>query len=407
MRPHRAMTRKVPMFMILLLITVLLGPTETTVADPIRLVPFNNHHVVEISSDQPYVAGFHILSDDLRTYKMIDGATVTVAFPSTNASSFPTGSWLGTGLFLQAQDHNYLFIDYGFYMIVVLDSSGSLFVDVGLQQTMEASLPVQQQDSRLVFAYTWQLFGIGPATQVTLLAQWTPEDWLNYSIKIEDAVLFLMSIKVSELKDCENIMPQFYTGNVLGPPFPYVRISNFFQFGITGSEIIANNQWSVLLEHAMYLKQDRWVLPEKAWSIQGDISYLDHDATWGGEPYTGVDVQRVAGSDQDGDTLVFSYESRTLKPGTVLWDHSQANSSKSSIQSLDSFQTLLAQLTIESILLMMFALLFALHTRNHRYVICRGEFQRNFTWSKERSGLTISSHRPASAAHDVSISAPS
>ncbi len=81
-----------------------------------------------------------------------------------------------------------------------------------------------------------------------------------------------------------------------------------------------------------------------------------------------LDVQRVAGSDQDGDTLIFSYESRTLKPGTVLWDHSQANSSKSSIQNLDSFQTFLAQLTIESILLMMFALLFALHTRNHQYV---------------------------------------
>jgi hypothetical protein len=365
---HRAMIQKVPMFMVLFLVTASFGFAGTRATDPIRLVPVNNHHVVEISSDQPYVAGFHILSDDFRTYRMIDGATATVAFPSTNATSFPTGSWLGAGLFLQAQDHKYLFIDYGFYMIVALDFSGNLFVDVGLQQTMEASLPIQQQDSRLVYTYTWQLLGIESATQVTLFARWTPEGLLNYSIKTEAIELFLMSIKVSELSDCENIMPQFYTGNVIGQQFPYGRIVDFFQFGVTGSEIIANNQWSVLLKNARYLKQDRWVLPEKAWSIQGDISYLDHDATWGGEPYTGVDVQRLAGSNQDGATLIFSYETRTLKPGTVLWDHSQASSIESSTQDLDFFQTFLTQLTIWSLLSTIFAVLFALHTRNHRYV---------------------------------------
>ena len=332
------------------------GFAGTRAADPVRLVPVDNHHLVEISSDQPYVAGFHVLSDDFRTYRMIDGATATVAFPSTNATSFPTGSWLGAGLFLQAQDHKYLFIDYGFYMIIALDFSGNLFVDVGLHQTMEGSLPIQQPDSRLVYAYTWQLLGIEPATPVTLIAQWNSEGLLNYSIRTEDTELFLMSIKVSELSDCENIMPQFYTGNVIGQQFPLGRYVDFFQFGVTGSEIIANNQWQVLLKNVKFLKQDAWVNLEKAWSIQGDISYLDQDATWGGAPYTGVDVQRFTTLNQDGDAIIFSYENRTLKPGTVLWDHSQASSNESSTQDLDFFQTFLMQLTIWSAFSTMVAL---------------------------------------------------
>jgi hypothetical protein len=369
MNPHHAMTRKASMFLILVLIMASLGFARTKAADPVRLVPVDNHHLVEISSDQPYVAGFHVLSDDFRTYRMIDGATVTVAFPSTNATSFPTGSWLGAGLFLQAQDHKYLFIDYGFYMIIALDFSGDLFIDVGFHQTMEGSLPIQQPDSRLVYTYTWQLLGIEPATQVTLIARWDSEGLLNYSMRTEANELFLMSIRVSELPDCENIMPQFYTGNVIGQQFPLGRYVDFFQFGVTGSEIIANNQWKVLLEDARFLKQDTWVLPEKAWSIQGDISYLDQDATWGGTPYTGVDVQRPATSNQGGGALIFSYEDRTLKPGTVLWDHSQASSNESSTQDLDFFQTFLTQLTIWPMLSTMVALsLFALVSKDYRYL---------------------------------------
>jgi hypothetical protein len=350
MNAHREMARKASMFLMLILTMASFGFGRAKAADPVRLVSTDNHHLVEISSDQPYVAGFHVLSDDFRTYRMIDGATATVSFPSTNASSFPLGSWLGAGLFLQAQDHKYLYIDYGFYMIIALDFSGNLFVDVGLHQTMEGSLPIQQPDSRLIYAYTWQLLGIEHSTPVTLIARWNPEGFLNYSIRTEDTELFLMSIKVSELSDCENIMPQFYTGNVIGQQFPLGRYVDFFQFGITGSEIIANEQWQALLEDIKFLKQEAWVSLEKAWSIQGDISYLDQDATWGGAPFTGVDVQQLSTFSQDGDALIFSYENRTLRNGMVLWDHSLANSNKSATQDLDFSQAFLAQLMFWSVL---------------------------------------------------------
>lgn len=368
MKADRAMARKTLMFLILALAMASLGFADARAAEPVRLVPVDNHHLVAISSGQPYVAGFHVLADDFRTYRMIDGATATVAFPSTNATTFPAGSWVGAGLFLQAQDHRYLFIDYGFYMIVALDFSGNLFIDVGLHQTMEGSLPIQQPDSRLVYAYTWQLLGVEPATPVTVIARWTSEGFLNYSIRTEDTELLLMSIKASGLPDCDNIMPQFYTGNVIGEQFPLGRYVDFFQFGVTGSQIIANNQWHVLLEDVKFLKQDAWVKLEKAWSIQGDIAYLDQDATWGGAPYPGVNVQHSPTFSEDSDALIFSYEKQTLKTGTVLWDHAQASSNGASAQDLNFSQTLLLQAIFWFASSTTVALgLFAFYSRHHRH----------------------------------------
>lgn len=326
---------------------VLLRVENGAAAETVRLVPVSHHHVVGINSGQPYVAGFHVLTDDFRTYRMIDGAEATVSFPSTNASSFPVGSWIGTGLFLQAQDHRYLFIDYGFYVTVALDSSGNLFVDVGLHQTREGSLPIQQPGSQLVYAFSWQLFGIEPSSPVTLIAQWNVEGLLEYSIRTGDTSLPLMSINVSELPDCENIMPQFYTGNVIGQQFPLGQYVDFFQFGVTGSGIISNDQWKVLIEDPRFLKDGTWINVEKAWSVQGDISYLDQDARWGGAPYTGVEAQPLATSQQNADAVVFSYASRTLKRGTVLWDKTRTDSKAASGQSyVDLSRDLSVQMTM-------------------------------------------------------------
>jgi hypothetical protein len=124
----------------------------------------------------------------------------------------------------------------------------------------------------------------------------------------------------------------------------------------------------VLFEDPKFLKQDAWVNLEKAWSIQGDISYLDQDATWDGALYTGVDVQRSTTLDQDSDAAIFSYEDRTLKPGTVLWDHAQASSNEASTQDLDFPQTSLTQVTIWSAFSTVAALrLFALAQKSLRY----------------------------------------
>jgi hypothetical protein len=368
MRTDLEMTRWILMFFVLVSTLASLGFGVAQAADSVCLVPVDNHHLVEISSDQPYIAGFHVLSDDFRTYKMIDGATATVAFPSTNATLFPAGSWLGAGLFLQAQDHKYLFIDYGFYMIVTLDFSGNIFIDIGLHQTMEGSLPVHQPDSRLIYAYTWQLLETDPSVPIILTAQWSPTGMLGYWTRTSDTNVLLMSINVSDLQDCENIMPQFYTGNVIGEQFPLGRYVDFLQFGITGSGIIANNQWQVLLQDVKFLKQDAWMKLEKAWSIQGDIAYLDQDATWGGAPYKGVDIQRSNTSDQGGDALIFSYEDHTLKSGTILWDDEQPIRVRTSTRVSDYSQTFLVPVIAWSALSTTGPGLSVIISKRHRYV---------------------------------------
>jgi len=101
------------------------------------LTETENHHVAELNSDQPYVAGCCVTSEDLETYGTINGTAVEVSFPSTDSDYFPAGSWLGAGMFVQAQDTRFLHVDYGFYMMLVLDASGDLFIDVGLHQTRE------------------------------------------------------------------------------------------------------------------------------------------------------------------------------------------------------------------------------------------------------------------------------
>ena len=84
----------------------------------LELAPVESHHVAQLNSHQPYVAGFQVRNENLRVYGTVDAVAVTVSFPSVETSHFPPDSWLGAGLFVQAQDHVYRNVDYGFYIVV-------------------------------------------------------------------------------------------------------------------------------------------------------------------------------------------------------------------------------------------------------------------------------------------------
>ena len=353
MENNRLRIQTIIFYLIFAMAVSLFGTWKAGANEPVGLTAVESHHVAGVNSGQPYVAGFHVLTDDFRTYRMIDGTAITAAFPSTNANSFPAGSWLGAGMFLQAQDHKYLFVDYGFYMMIVLDSAGTMFIDIGLHETREGSLPIQQPGAQLVYAYTWQLSGAEPAVPITLFAQWDNEGFLHYSVRTAGGNFSLTSIKVSLLPDCDNIMPQFYTGNIIGQQFPLGRYVSFFQFGVISSKIIADNQWKVSLKEPRFLKEGKWENVEKAWSIQGDISYLDQDARWGGTSYLGVDAQYFMNPLQEPYEVVFSYESRTLASGTVFWETTWEESNGVTEPSFPkSYQTFIAQVAAFSLSLL-------------------------------------------------------
>jgi hypothetical protein len=75
------------------------------------------------------------------------------------------------------------------------------------------------------------------------------------------------------------------------------------------------------------LRQTGWALVDKAWSLQGDHSYLDHDLMWGGATYPGADAQYYKYPLQNPYKLIFSYDNNTLASGKVLWDLSSMNTS--------------------------------------------------------------------------------
>jgi hypothetical protein len=278
-----------------------------------------NHHIVELNSNQPYLAGFHVDTDDLNTYGTIDGTAVTVSFLSTD-TSFPKDTWLGGGMFVQAQDTKYKNVDYGFYTILAVDSSGSLFVDLGLHQTREETPPVQPGDEELIYSYTWRLSGVQLTTPVTLRARWDDQGVVSYSITANENTISIKSVKIAEIPNCENVIPKFYRGNVINKPFPFSNYVNFFQFGVTSSKPIEDNHWKVLIENPLMLKNGEWTKVSKAWSIQGNIAFLDQDWKWGGQRYDGVNAQYFNHSLQTPYQVIFEYTGETLTSGTVLWN---------------------------------------------------------------------------------------
>ena len=289
--------------------------------------PSAEHHVAGLNSNMPYVAGFHVIADNLSLRETVNATAVTVSFPSTEPEFLPAGCWVGGGMFVQGQDHVFRNVDYGFYMMLVLDASGRLFVDFGLHQTEEATLPIQNPMSSLVYAYTWQIRGVDMSTPITLLQSWDGNGSVDYSISVSGRDETLIAVNVVGLPNCQNIIRGFYAGNVVIDPFPLSRYINYFQFGVMSSQVITDSHWRVDVKEPRVLRQAGWVSVDKAWSLQGDHSYLDHDLMWGGAAYPGVDVQYYQHPLQDPDEIIFSYDGRTLTPGRILWDVSSTNNS--------------------------------------------------------------------------------
>lgn len=330
-------------------------------ADTVELTSTENHHVIELNSDQPYVAGFHVNTLDLDTpQRGILATSITVSFPSTNTDHFPLDSWLAGGMFVQAQDSRYLHVDYGFYTMLVVDASGSLFVDIGLHQTREESTPIQMPTEELVYAYTWQISGIDYSACVTLNAKWDSEGWVHYSIYVNEENITFCSINVPELPSCENIIRKFYAGNVYNMPFPFGRYVQYFQFGAVSSEAINNNYWSVDLREPRFLTQTGWKSVDIAWSVEGDISYLDNDWRWGGVPYFGVSAQYFLNPLENPYEVCFSYGGQTLHSGVILWQV-EDRSSYSSADGIVAGNSMYVGLSTIVLLMASTLLLFNLH----------------------------------------------
>lgn len=304
----------------LLAIIPSVASSSARAAESIELTETENHYVARLNSNQPYVAGYHVNTVDLYTREVVKSTAITVGFPSTGTSDFPVGSWLGAGMFVQAQDHVIINVDYGFYTMLVLDASGSLFPDVGLHQTRESSAPLQMPTSDLRYSYTWRVSGISPSDEVTLVAGWDSEGYVHYSLAASGTNVTVSSVNVAALPNCNSIIRQFYAGDATnGNAFPLGHYVYYFQFGVVSSEVIASGHWSADLKNPRILRKTGWSLIENAWSIQGDISYIDSDWLWGGLPYSGVSAKYYQNPLVNQYEVIFSYNGQTLPLGTVLW----------------------------------------------------------------------------------------
>jgi hypothetical protein len=217
-------------------------------------VAMATHHVAKLNSDMPYMAGFHVDADDLSERETVNATAVTVGFGSTEISLFPNASWLGVGMFVQAQDHFFRNVDYGFYMMLVIDSYGTMFIDAGLHQTEEATDPIQAANSSLVYSYTWLVYNVDKSTQISLLQTWLNNDSVRYSVSVSGPYQTLADINVRAMPNCNNIIPKFYVGNVVIGYFPFGRCINYFQFGITSNMMIDNSHWQAIVQNPMMLR---------------------------------------------------------------------------------------------------------------------------------------------------------
>jgi hypothetical protein len=284
------------------------------------LIPMNEHHVVELNSGMPYIAGFHVDADDLSQRETVNATAVTVNFASAEPAYFPIDSWLGCGMFVQAEDHFFRNVDYGFYMMLVLDSSGRLFVDVGLHQTEEETAPIHMARSSLVYSYTWLVESVDRSTPMKLSQTWLDNNSVRYSISVSGFDEVLADFNVVAMPNCENIIPKFYVGNVVVDQFPFSRYVNYFQFGIVSNKVIDDTHWQVDIQNPMMLRNKGWALVEKAWLLEGDHSFLDHDLMWGGTVYPGISVRPYLQQSQSLYEINFRYTGNESADNMTLWN---------------------------------------------------------------------------------------
>jgi hypothetical protein len=81
------------------------------------------------------------------------------------------------------------------------------------------------------------------------------------------------------------------------------------------------------LKDPQLLRETGWTLVDIAWSIEGDISYLDYSWMWGGSSYPGVYAQYYGNSLESPYEVIFFYSGQSLPPGTVLWQYRNPNPS--------------------------------------------------------------------------------
>ena len=320
------MKQGVLLLMMLSIVVPVRAVSDASAADVIELTPSENHHFAELNSNQPYTAGYHAETSDLYTRERVNATAITVSFPSTDTSYFPSDTWLGAGMFAQGQDSELGFVDYAYYTILVIDGFGNLFVDVGLHQTRGSIPPLQRPTEELVYAYTWEISGLDPATPVSLTALWDIDGRLRYSFSTDSMNTTLMSIKVADLPDCESVIDKFYAGTAFAAgSFPLGHYVYFFQFGVISNEVIGEKRWSAHLANPRILRKNGWNNVETAFTTQGDISYLDEDWMWGGAPYEGVSAQYHQNPLQDPYEVTFRYTGQTLPPGTILWESTKTS----------------------------------------------------------------------------------
>lgn len=299
--------------------------SDASAANIAELAPSENHHVAKLNSNQPYVAGYHVEASDLYTRERVNATAITVSFPSTDTSYFPSDSWLGAGMFVQGQDSELGYVDYAYYTMLVIDSIGNLFVDLGLHQTRGSIPPLQTPTEELIYAYTWEVSGLDPATPITLTAFWDMDGHLQYCFSTDSMNTTLTSFEVSSLPNCESVIGKFYAGTAFAAgSFPLGHYVYFFQFGVVSNEAIGDNHWSAQLAKPRILRNE-WDYVETAFTTQGDISYLDEDWMWGGAPYVGVSAHYEENPLQDPHKVVFSPTGQTLPPGTTLWESTKTN----------------------------------------------------------------------------------
>lgn len=304
----------------LLMVILLAVASRAGNAQTVELTPTENHHIAELNSDQPYVAGYHVNTKDLYSRERVQATAITVCFPSTDTSSFPENSWLGAGMFVQGQDSVIINVDYGFYTMLVLEDSGDMYLDVGLHQTRESTAPLQLPTSELLYAQTWHVSGIDPATPVTLLAQWDTEGFVHYSLITSGNNITVSSVNVADLPNCDSIIRQFYAGTATNSnAFPFGHYVYYFQFGVISSQSIANEHWSANLRDPKVLRKTGWNFVDTALTTQGDICYLDSDWMWGGAPYLGVTAQSQQNPLEDPYEVTFFYNGHPVPAGTILW----------------------------------------------------------------------------------------
>ncbi len=307
---------------LLMIAFVPVGEAQKTV-NSFSLTKVETHHIAKLNSNQPYVAGYAAISPDLRTLKAISAARINVSFMDTDPSSFPSNTWLGAGLFLQGQDNHYVFVDYGFYMMLVLDSSGKLFLDIGLHQTRESSAPIQMPTSDLLYSYTWEISGLNPSATTTLGAQWDSEGYVHYWMFADGFNFTLPAIYVIGFPNCETMQRQFWSGNMRAGGFPFGHYVYYYQFGVISPTAIANSLWEVKLTEPLLMKkpEGNWIPVDLAVTTQGDINYLDWDWMWGGKPYEGVSAKYYGNPFANPYEVEFYYNGQTISPGTVLWHY--------------------------------------------------------------------------------------